>query len=173
MSYTIHSDFLHTPTTASLHNTVVTLANGEDIVFTPHEHDPHVVYAEYRGTKTLVHIRADDAHTIYLSVNGYAYPFVVQNEREQRIATLLKETATSKSGNMKVPAPMPGLIKSIMVKNGQVVKKNERLFVLEAMKMENDIKSPTEGIITGLSIEPGIAVEKNFLLCMIEAKKSS
>jgi biotin carboxyl carrier protein len=70
---------------------------------------------------------------------------------------------------MKVVAPMPGLLKSLNVKQGQRVKKGERLFILEAMKMENEIKSPMEGIVGVVQATAGTAVEKNFLLCMIEA----
>jgi len=44
---------------------------------------------------------------------------------------------------------------------------------LEAMKMENDIKSPMDGVVGTLSAAPGTAVEKNFLLCMIEAPTES
>ncbi len=141
------------------------------MTFVPHESQPSVVYAEWNGTRTPLHIRTDDTNTVYLSVNGYTYPLTVMNEREQRFAMLLKETATATSGMMKVPAPMPGLIKSVLVVNGQHVKKNEKLFVLEAMKMENDIKSPAEGVITNLTVQSGTAVEKSFLLCVIEPLK--
>ena len=47
-----------------------------------------------------------------------------------------------------VKAPMPGLILGLAHKDGDVVKKNEKVVVLEAMKMENDINAPADGTIT-------------------------
>lgn len=173
MAYSIQSELLAGVQSATMSGNTITLASGERITFSPHESNPSVVYAEWNGTKTPIHIRTDDSNTVYLSVNGYTYPLTVMNEREQRFAALLKETATATSGVMKVPAPMPGLIKSVLAKNGQHVKKNEKLFVLEAMKMENDIKSPAEGIIANLTVQAGTAVEKSFLLCVIEPLKQA
>ncbi len=51
-----------------------------------------------------------------------------------------------------------------MVAEGQEVKKGDALIVLEAMKMENILKSPTDGIIKKIAIKKGVAVEKNQLL---------
>lgn len=47
-----------------------------------------------------------------------------------------------------VKAPMPGLILGLAHKDGDTVKKNEKIAVLEAMKMENDINAPADGVIT-------------------------
>jgi len=53
------------------------------------------------------------------------------------------------------------VILSILVEEGQEIKKGEALLILEAMKMENMIKSPTDGIVTSISIEKDQSVEKN------------
>jgi biotin carboxyl carrier protein len=68
---------------------------------------------------------------------------------------------------------MPGLIKKVHVTVGQTVKKGEKLFVLEAMKMENDIKSPIAGVVEKISVEDGAAVEKSALLCTINTEPAS
>jgi biotin carboxyl carrier protein len=62
---------------------------------------------------------------------------------------------------------MPGLLKAINVTIGQTVKKGEVIFVLEAMKMENALKSPMNGIIKEIYAEAGSAIEKGFVLCTI------
>ncbi|TAE27916.1 MAG: acetyl-CoA carboxylase biotin carboxyl carrier protein subunit [Candidatus Kapaibacterium sp.] len=110
----------------------------------------------------------DGSAAVRLSVNGYTYSIDALSERDHFFRQLLKDTATKNSGAAKVVAPMPGLLKSINVQPGQRVKKGERLFILEAMKMENDIKAPIEGIVGQMNASAGTAVEKNFLLCMIE-----
>ncbi|MCC6845938.1 MAG: biotin/lipoyl-binding protein [Bacteroidetes bacterium] len=69
---------------------------------------------------------------------------------------------------MKVSAPMPGLIKSATVSVGHKVKKGDTLFILEAMKMENSIKSPINGVISDVFVVAGEAVEKSHILCTIK-----
>ncbi len=64
----------------------------------------------------------------------------------------------------EIKAPMPGLVLSIEVVEGQEVVTGDPLLVLEAMKMENVIKSPGEGIIKRLLTETGKPVEKGEIL---------
>ncbi|MEL6135773.1 MAG: acetyl-CoA carboxylase biotin carboxyl carrier protein subunit, partial [Bacteroidota bacterium] len=61
-------------------------------------------------------------------------------------------------------APMPGLIHSLKVEAGQEVKKGDPLLILEAMKMENIIKSPGEGVVKEIHVVEKNSVEKNALL---------
>ena len=67
---------------------------------------------------------------------------------------------------VKLESPMPGTILRISVTNNSKVKKGDVLFVLEAMKMENDIVSPADGIIT-LKISEGASVATGDLLAVI------
>ena len=80
---------------------------------------------------------------------------------------LLKEIGIDISAANKVSeikAPMPGLVLDIMVTDSQEVKVGDPLMVLEAMKMENVLKSPIDGVIKHINISKGIAVEKNEVL---------
>lgn len=67
----------------------------------------------------------------------------------------------------KVAAPMPGTIVSVNVSDGQSVKKGDVLVVLEAMKMENEIKAPKDGTITGISVSKGESVDTGATLVTI------
>ena len=67
----------------------------------------------------------------------------------------------------KVTAPMPGTILNVKVQNGASVQKGDVLFILEAMKMENEIMAPCAGTVSSLSISKGTAVESGALLCVI------
>lgn len=71
------------------------------------------------------------------------------------------------AGGEKVAAPMPGTILSVNVQNGASVKKGDVLFILEAMKMENEIMAPCDGTIASVSVSKGAAVETGTLLCVI------
>ena len=63
---------------------------------------------------------------------------------------------------------MPGLLKGIAIVDGQTVRKGETLFTLEAMKMENAIKTPVSGVIRNIGVVEGSALEKGALMCTVE-----
>jgi len=56
------------------------------------------------------------------------------------------------------------MVLNILVNEGDVVKKGDTLIILEAMKMENSLKSPTDGVIKKIIANKGTAVEKNQIL---------
>lgn len=64
----------------------------------------------------------------------------------------------------EIKAPMPGLILDLKVKPGDVVKKGDVVLILEAMKMENSIKSPGDGVVKAVKITLKQSVEKNQVL---------
>jgi biotin carboxyl carrier protein len=64
-------------------------------------------------------------------------------------------------GTIEIKAPMPGLVVRLPVKKDDSVKKGQSVAVIEAMKMENDIKSPADGVVTTIHVAERNAVEKN------------
>ena len=66
----------------------------------------------------------------------------------------------------KVVSPFPGLIKNLLVENGAIVKKDQPILVLEAMKMDNDITSPCDGKVT-FQVQKGANVESDAVLAII------
>ena len=77
-------------------------------------------------------------------------------------------TAAAPAGGEKIEAPMPGTILDVRVSVGQTVKKGDVLFILEAMKMENEIMSPCDGKITFVGTTKGASVQKGDALTTIE-----
>ena len=73
---------------------------------------------------------------------------------------------TAPANGEKVLSPFPGLIKKILVNNGDTVKKDQPILVLEAMKMDNDITAPCDGKVT-VSVVKGANVETNAVLAVI------
>lgn len=72
------------------------------------------------------------------------------------------------AGVSDLKAPMPGLVLDLPVEVGQSVQKDEALVVLEAMKMENVLKSPSELVVKAIRVKKGEAVEKNQVLIEFE-----
>ena len=58
----------------------------------------------------------------------------------------------------KVNSPLPGVIVEVCVKEGQAVKAGQKVAVLEAMKMENEIPAPKDGTITGIHVAKGDSI---------------
>jgi len=74
--------------------------------------------------------------------------------------------AAAPAGGTKVTSPMPGNILAVNFSNGQNVKKGDVLFILEAMKMENEIMAPCDGTFTA-AVAKGATVETGALLATI------
>jgi len=69
-------------------------------------------------------------------------------------------------------APMPGLVVRIQVEPGQTVAPGGALLVLEAMKMENELRAAAGGLVRAVLVGPGQAVEKGQALVELEAVHS-
>ena len=68
----------------------------------------------------------------------------------------------------KMPCVIPGVIREIAVKPGQGVSRGETLFILEAMKMQNDIAAPADGLVKNVFVEIGQMVTKGQALLEFE-----
>ena len=103
------------------------------------------------------------AKTVSLKINGHLH----QLQLKDRFDLLLEKMGMSNAVGTKVnelKAPMPGLIVGISVKPGDDVGKGDSLLILEAMKMENVLKSPGEATVKAIRVSKGDRVEKGQVL---------
>lgn len=90
---------------------------------------------------------------------GALYTASVEDEREKRLrAALAGRVAEHEDFHLK--APMPGMVISIPVRDGQSIKKGEVLLVLESMKMQNELRSPRDGKVVRVRVKSGDRVEQ-------------
>ena len=76
-------------------------------------------------------------------------------------------TAPAIAGGEAITAPMPGTILAVNVTAGQAIKKGDVLFILEAMKMENEIMAPADGTVAAVAVNKGATVESGAVLCTL------
>ncbi|HMI04461.1 MAG TPA: biotin/lipoyl-containing protein [Pedobacter sp.] len=126
------------------------------------EKHTHVIY-NHRSYNIEIVEENRQNKTCTVKVNGNIYGIKIEDSYDQLLKQLGMDTA--QTGKIRsVKAPMPGLVLNIMAKEGATVTKGDGLLILEAMKMENMIKSPADGIIKKISITKGDKVEKNDVL---------
>ena len=107
-----------------------------------------------------------------VTIDGKSYSVGVEEVGESTdvtpVVTKIEKTApkAAPANGEKVLSPFPGLIKKILVNDGDTVKKDQPIIVLEAMKMDNDITAPCDGKVT-VSVAKGANVETNAVLAVI------
>jgi biotin carboxyl carrier protein len=105
------------------------------------------------------------AKTAEIKVNNNTYTITVKDQFDILLDKMgLSSLNTAKISEVK--APMPGMVLKVFVTEGMEIKKGDNLFTLEAMKMENIIKSPADVVVKTIKIKPGDKVEKGQVLLM-------
>lgn len=98
-----------------------------------------------------------------LSLDGWRYDVEALDERTRAIRAL-SGTAATNAGPAPLVAPMPGLIVRVAVAPGDSVQAGQGLVVMEAMKMENELRAPAAGVVKAVLVAPGTAVERGAML---------
>ncbi|MCO5275618.1 MAG: biotin/lipoyl-binding protein [Flavobacteriales bacterium] len=120
-----------------------------------------------RSLRVLVLKHDKETRTVRLRIGAHCHTVRLEDERKRLMQLLgIDRSAKAKVGDLK--APMPGLVLKVLVKEGDAVKKNDPLLVLEAMKMENVIKSTGDGLVKKVHAQEHGAVEKGQLLLSFE-----
>ena len=101
----------------------------------------------------------------FVSIEGQRYQVKVEDERQQRAGS--RREAALAVGDAEVTSPMPGMVVAVLVEEGQQVRTGEGLLILEAMKMENEIRAPRNGLVQHLKVTPGQRVSHDELLLRI------
>ena len=110
--------------------------------------------------------RREEDGSRHLLLNGKS----IRIQLEDEVASLLKSFGGDKATKIHsavLRSPMPGKITRVLVREGELIEAGQGVLILEAMKMENEIKAPAAGIVKSVLVSESDAVEKNAALIEI------
>jgi biotin carboxyl carrier protein len=110
-----------------------------------------------------------DTLTYEALLDGAPHVVALVDERRHALAGLVKGKGAT--GDVTIKAPMPGLVVNVLVATGDVVEQGQRVVVLEAMKMQNDLTTPRAGIVRAIKTAQGQAVNQGQPLVIIGEPK--
>lgn len=132
------------------------------------------------GNAYAVEIKSFENNVVKLDLNGSSFRIEVDEEKPTSKTPRIVRPPVAKAqgahkiekspnaGMCKIDAPLPGVIVSISVSEGDAVTKGQKLLVYEAMKMENDIVAPQDGVISKLHMSVNDNVLQGDILITIE-----
>ena len=109
-----------------------------------------------------------------VNVNGTEYVVSIELMSDEEAAAAKAAPAAPAAApaaageGAEVVAPMQGTILAVNVKDGDTVKKGQVLFILEAMKMENEIMAANDGVVTSVCVQKGASVSNGTVLCTVK-----
>jgi biotin carboxyl carrier protein len=118
-------------------------------------------------TNRVVYRRGRERGIYTLWLDGYRFEVEALDERSRVIRELSSEGG-GVTGPVPLTAPMPGLVVRVAVQVGDIVEAGQGLVIIEAMKMENELRARAGGTVKRVLVEPGMAVEKGTTLVELE-----
>ena len=97
---------------------------------------------------------------------GDLYMVEIEDERSQKLMSLGGAGVVTK-GDYYLKAPMPGLVVSVPVKEGQEIGQGDILIVLESMKMQNELKSPHDGVVLRIQVNPEDTIQQDEVMLVL------
>jgi biotin carboxyl carrier protein len=126
------------------------------------------IVSAFRRTVTTSHevTLVPDAASGQLAVSVGAVPLMVTLNGRRKWGRKDEGTHTG-AGPQRLVAPMPGKIVRVLVKTGEPVKRRQPLIVMEAMKMENELRATSDGSVAELHVQEGQSVDAGTLLAIL------
>lgn len=132
------------------------------------DHGQHVFNLVLDGRSHTLRARRRDGRGAWeIEIAGRRHQVLALDERRRAIRDLAGPAAAS-HGAVEVTAPMPGLVIKVEVSQDEHVERGHGLIVIEAMKMENELKATLAGRVTEVRVAPGQAVDKGETLLVID-----
>ncbi len=130
------------------------------------------------GTEYNVDVKGIEDNLAQIEVNGTLYEVEIENKiKTSKTPKLIRPVVSGppkptidkqeKGSSSPVKAPLPGNILEILVNPGDIIKKGQKILIMEAMKMENQVLAEKDGVIEKILVSPGQAVLQGDVLIEI------
>ena len=126
----------------------------------------HVLFKGRSLVADVVEVNTTEKNFV-IRINNNNYSVQLKDQYDELLQSLGMDSLKNQKES-EIKAPMPGRVLDVMLSAGSSVVKGDGVLVLEAMKMENVIKSPTDGVIKKIAVVKDQAVEKNEVLVEFE-----
>jgi len=129
------------------------------------------VSVEFLGPDEILLNIHGKVHNVIISSNATSYSVYLNGRSykvEKKSALQILGPKAGKQKKINVQTSMPGRIVKVLMKEGEAVEEGQAVLILEAMKMQNEIKSPQPGWLTKIGPKPGDSVETGALLFTVE-----
>jgi biotin carboxyl carrier protein len=124
------------------------------------EVEPNIFLVQHEGRSYEVRLTKTEA-----AINGHRYRYEVEDPRQWKRS----HASANPNAPAAILAPMPGKVIRILVSAGDLVTAGQGVAVVEAMKMQNELKSPRDGRVAAIKASPGQSVNAGAVLALIEA----
>ena len=123
------------------------------------------------GESLLVDLDERKLGTVALA-GAYETPIKLEDARRKRLAEVARRSDKQGGGADVINAPIAGKVVKVLVEAGAQVTEGQGIVVLEAMKMENEIKAPRAAVVEAVHVEAGQSVETHEPLLTLESEAS-
>ena len=103
-----------------------------------------------------------------LLINNESFDITIRTSLQEKAYQLLSASQNKTEHSNTIKSPMPGLVVKVIKHVGDKIIKGDTVMILEAMKMENEIKANVEGILSEIFVDEGKPIEKNISLFSIK-----
>jgi biotin carboxyl carrier protein len=139
------------------------LVNGKSIPVDFQSMADQPVYSLLLGNESFEAYVGEGQSGLQVLLRGQLYEVAVEDERQRRLRQASQATESA-GGEFQLKAPMPGMVVSVPVTEGETVSRGQNLVILESMKMQNELRAPRDGVVHRVRAKAGERVEQNQVL---------
>jgi biotin carboxyl carrier protein len=132
-------------------------------------HEPedgsYLVFADTRVYECRVNASPGSRETFTVNIGRHSYQVTIIDPKRLRS---VQSSGRHHHGSAEIVASMPGKVVRVLVEIGAKVQADSGIVVVEAMKMQNEMKSPRAGVVVSLGVSPGATVNAGDVLAVVE-----
>lgn len=120
------------------------------------------------GKEYRVFVEETEEGKIIVHCGSDAYEVETKKDAETSAIERLHKKQAAEEGILEITAPLPGIVYEVKAKQGAMLKQGQTLFILMAMKMENDVAAPRDGVLKEIKVKKNDNVNKGDILALME-----